>query len=90
MVDLSNLPEESTGMQQPDLTLYGFSQYYEPDVDIDIPLLTGRKKLKTVDTTQLTTIQHKKEATSEKYPMEKFLSTAATYNNCTYVFNMKQ
>ena len=42
MVDLSNLREELTGTQQTDLTLYRFSQYYEPDVDIDVPLLTGR------------------------------------------------
>ena len=49
MVDLSNLREELTGTQQTDLTLYRFSQYYEPDVDIDVPLLTGRQKQKTAD-----------------------------------------
>ena len=89
MVDLSNLPEEWNGTQQIDSTLYRFSQYYESDVDINIPLLTGCKKQNTAKTTEVTTVQHEKEAIFEKSPMEKFLSTAATYNNCTFVFNMK-
>ena len=76
-------------MQQTDLTLYRFSQYYKPGIDIDVPLLTGWKKLKTADTTEVTIVQYEKEATTEKSLMEKFLSTAATYNNCTFVFNMK-
>ena len=89
MVDLSNLPEELIGTQQIDLTHYGLNQYYESDVDIDIPLVTSRKKLKTAETTEVMTVQHEKEDTSQKSPMEKFLSTAASYNNCTFVFNMK-
>ena len=60
IVDLSNLPEELTGNKQTDLTLYGFSQYYKSDVDIDILLLNGRKKLKTAETTEVTTVQHEK------------------------------
>ena len=85
MVDLSNLPGELIGTQQTDLTLYGFSQYYKPDVDIDIPLLTGCKKQKTAEGTEVTKVQHEKESTSEKSLMEKILSTATTYNNCTFV-----
>ena len=88
MVDLSNLHEELTGTQQTDLTLYGFRQYNKPKVEIDVPLLTGCKKLKIADTTEVTPVQHGKEATSEKCPMEKFLATAVTYNNCTFVFNV--
>ena len=88
MVDLSNLPEELTGMQHTNLTLYVLSQYNKPEVNIDVHLLTGCKKLKTAETTEVTTVKHEKEATSKKSPMEKFLSTVLTYNNCTFVFNM--
>ena len=88
MVDLSNLPEELTGTKHTDLTLYRFSQYYKPDVDIDVPLLISCKKLKTAEKTEVTAFQHEIEATSEKSPVEKFLSTVSTYNNCTFMFNM--
>ena len=50
IVDLSNLPGELTGTQT-DLTLYGFGQYYDPEGDIEEPLLTERKKQKTSDVT---------------------------------------
>ena len=88
MVDLSNLPEEFTGTQQTDLTIYRFSQYYKPEVDIDVPLLTSCKKQKTADATEVTPVKHEKEATSEKSLMQKFLATASTCNNCTFMSNM--
>ena len=60
MVDLSYLPEELTGTQQIDLTLYRVSQYYKPEVDIGVLLLTGCKKQKTADATEVTSVKHEK------------------------------
>ena len=40
------------------------------------------------ETTDVTTVQHEREATSEKYLFEKFLTTASTFKNCNFVFNI--
>ena len=53
MVDLSNLPGMLSGTQT-DLIHYMFNQYYNPESDIEVPLLTGRKKQKTSDVTEVT------------------------------------
>ena len=37
--------------------------------------------------TEVTTVQHKREATSQKSLIEKFLSTASDFNNCNFMFN---
>ena len=64
MVDLSNLPDQS----QTDLTLIGFSQYYDPESDIEVPLLTGHKKQNIADVTpEKTEIVPKKEQLLIKY-----------------------
>ena len=83
MVDLSNLPDQS----QTDLTLIGFSQYYDPESDIEVPLLTGHKKQKTADITlEKSEIVPKKEQS----PIKNMLPNALTYNNCTFVFNINK
>ena len=92
MVDLSNLPGELTGTQT-ELTLYRFSQYYDPESDIEMPLLTGRKKQKTADATpEENEIAEKSQINKkiEQSPIANILPTASTYNNCTFVFNIKK
>ena len=87
MVDLSNLPEELSGTQQADLPLYVFRQDYEPKSDIEVPLLTGCKKQKTADATEVTPAKDEIVSNSKKLPIDKFLASASTYNNYTFALN---
>ena len=85
MVELSNLPEKNG--TQTDLTLYGFSQFYEPASDFDIQ---PKKQKKDADVTEITPAKEEAPSNSETSPLEKFFSTSSTFNNCTFVFNMNK
>ena len=73
MVDLSNLPEDQSGTQS-DLMLYRFIQFYEPDCDIKIPLLTGRKKQKA---TEEMPAENETFSTSKTSPINKLPTFSA-------------
>ena len=89
MVDMSNLPEDVT-TPITDLTLFRFSQFYKPTCDTESPIECDSKKQKRADASEIVPVKEEGPTRPKTSPMEKFLPSAATFNDCTFVFNINK
>ena len=92
-VNLSNLPLDSNVNQEGSLTLYGFSQFDDPNLRIEyqdstedgIPLM----KASLCNMEPAPVQKMGSESTNAKSEIAQLLQSNATFTNCTFVFNSK-